>query len=161
MSPKKIIVQSLSCLWNPDTPKNNVGFQVSGYKSADFNKRTQKVGFILSGVRIIAFQQLQNVGVRTRVKWIPEGFEIREESHPLDGRIVDIQNQNNVVLVNQQSNSAIIMQGEPRVQQNTFIGQIIRVQWDGENIEVFSNESSLAFHCTLIPRNNRIDCVVR
>ncbi len=161
MSPKKIIVHRLSCSWNPATSKNNVGFQVSGYKSAEVDRDNQKVGFILSGVRIVAFQQLQNVGVRTRLKWITEGFEIREEVHPINGRIVDLENQNNVVLVNQESNSAIIMQGEPVVHQNTFIGQIIKVIWEGETIEVLSNEPSLAFHCTLIPRNNRIDCLVK
>ena len=161
MSPKKIIVQSLSCLWNPASSKNNVGFHVTGYKSADFDQNNPKVGFILSGVRIIAFQQPQNVGVRTRVKWITEGFEIREEVRPLDGRIVDLENRNNIVLVNQKRNSAIIMQGEPLVQENTFIGQIIQVKWEEENIIVRSNEPTLAFHCTLIPKNRRIDCLVK
>ena len=50
-----------------------------------------------------------NIGIRTRIKWIPDGFEIREEIHPLNGVVVDLQRRNNIIFVGD-DNSAVIMQ---------------------------------------------------
>ncbi len=160
MSPKRIVIQLISCIRTPKNAKNNTGFQVSGYKEYDRTGKDGKVGFIISGIKIIAFQQMVNIGIRTRIKWIPDGFEIREEIHPLNGVVVDLQRRNNVIFVGD-DNSAVIMQGEPTLMENEFIGQILRITWSEEEVLISPLQKQSSFHCNLNSKNNRIDCFVK
>jgi hypothetical protein len=159
MSPKRIVIQFISCIRNSKNAKNHTGFQVSGYKEYDRGK-DGKVGFIISGIKIIAFQQMVNIGIRTRIKWIPDGFEIREEIHPLNGVVVDLQRRNNIIFVGN-NNSAVIMQGEPTIMENEFVGQILRVTWSEDEVLISPLQKQSSFHCTLNSKNNRIDCFVK
>ena len=160
MSPKRIVIQLIHCLRNIQDTKGNTGFQVSGYKDYDREKKNGKVGFIISGVKIISFQQMANIGIRTRIKWIPNGFEIREEIHPLNGVVVDLQRRNNVIFVGE-NDSAVIMQGEPTLTKNEFIGQILHVKWENDEVFISPHQKQSSFHCSLNSRNNRIDCFVK
>ncbi|MFX0124704.1 MAG: hypothetical protein ACFFAE_13830 [Candidatus Hodarchaeota archaeon] len=161
MSQKSIIVQQILCVRIADDTRKAPGFHVSGQKDFGQDETTAKVGFIISGIRIVAFQQVIGMGIRTRVKWIPTGFEIREEIHPLDGVVVDLQRRNNVIFVNGKDNSAIVMQGEPTIQENGFIGQILQVKWQDNEIRITPLQRQSSFHCVLNPKNNRIDCLVK
>ena len=161
MSPKRIIVQQISCVRITDDTKETSGFQVSGLKESGRDKPAAKVGFILSGVKIVAFQQTVGMGIRTRIKWIPTGFEIREEIHPLDGVVVDLQRRNNVIFVNAEDNSVVVMQGEPTIQEYGFTGQILQLNWKDDEIQIVPLQKQSSFHCALNPKNNRIDCLVK
>ncbi|MHA2204092.1 MAG: hypothetical protein ACW991_10425 [Candidatus Hodarchaeales archaeon] len=161
MSPKSIIVQQILCVRITDDTRKTPGFQVSGLKDFGQDETTAKVGFIISGIRVVAFQQVVGMGIRTRVKWIPTGFEIREEIHPLNGVVVDLQRRNNVIFVNGKDNSAVVMQGEPAIQENGFDGQILQVKWQGNEIRITPLQKQSSFHCVLNPKNNRIDCLVK
>ncbi|MFX1285135.1 MAG: hypothetical protein ACFFB5_15855 [Promethearchaeota archaeon] len=161
MSSKRIIVQKISCIRSTGKANETPGFQVSGLKDLDRDETTAKIGFIISGVKIVAFQQTIGMGIRTRIKWIPSGFEIREEIHPLDGVVVDLQRRNNVIFVDGDDNSAVVMQGEPTIQNKGFTGQILQVNWLDKEIFITPLHKQSSFHCVLNPRNNRIDCLVR
>jgi hypothetical protein len=161
LSTKRIVVQQIACILNVGDTKDTSGFQVSGLKDLSRDETDVKVGFIVSGVRVVAFQQVIGMGIRTRLKWIPTGFEIREEIHPLDGVVVDLQRRNNVIFVNGKDNSVVVMQGEPTIQENGFTGQIIQVNWHDDEIKVNPLQKQSSFHCILSPRNNRIDCLVK
>ncbi len=161
MSPKRIIVQKILCTRSAENSKNSIGFQISGYKEINPDLQTGKVGFILSGVKVISFQQAANMGIRTRVKWITKGFEIREEIHPLDGIVVDLQRRNNIIFVNWEDDTAIVMQGEPIVQEKSYRGQIMEVKWSEGEIHITPLQNQFNFHCILNPRNSRIDCLVK
>lgn len=160
MSPKRIVIQLISCIRNSKSAKNITGFNVSGYKEYDRTGKDAKVGFIITGIKIISFQQMVNIGIRTRIKWIPDGFEIREEIHPLNGVVVDLQRRNNVIFVSD-DNSAVVMQGEPTLMENEFIGQILRVTWSEDEILISPLQKQSSFNCTLNSKNNRIDCFVK
>ena len=108
----------------------------------------------------MAFQRMVNIGIRTRIKWIPDGFEIREEIHPLNGVVVDLQRRNNVIFVGN-DNSAVIMQGEPTLTENEFVGQLLCVKWQEEEVYISPLQKQSSFHCTLNSKNNRIDCFVK
>ncbi len=161
VSPKRIVVQQISCTRNKGDTRENSGFQVSSLKDSGNVKTPAKVGFIVSGVKIVAFQQVVGMGIRTRIKWIPTGFEIREEIHPLDGVVVDLQRRNNVIFVSGEDNSVVVMQGEPTIQENGFTGQILQVNWKEDEILVTPLQKQSSFHCVLNPKNNRIDCLVK
>jgi hypothetical protein len=161
VSPKSIIVQQILCVRIADDTRKTPGFQISGLKDFGQDETTAKVGFIISGIRVVAFQQVIGMGIRTRVKWIPTGFEIREEIHPLNGVIIDLQRRNNVIFVNGKDNSAVVMQGEPTLQNDGFIGQIIQVKWQDNEIRITPLQKQSNFHCVLNPKNNRIDCLVK
>ena len=107
MSSKRIIIQRISCTWNTDTTKETAGFQVSGHKDSGQGQSDVKVGFIISGIKIITFQPMTVKGIRTRIKWIPSGFEIREEILALDGVVVGPERQNNVIFVDGKNNTAV------------------------------------------------------
>lgn len=158
--PKKIVIQLIHCSRNPEKPKNTPGFQVSGYKEYDTENKKGRVGFIVSGVRVMAFQQMVNIGIRMRIKWIPNGFEIREEIHPLNGVVVDLQRRNNIIFVGD-DNSAVIMQGEPILAENEFVGQILSVKWQKGEFYISPLQKQSSFHCALNSKNNRIDCFVK
>lgn len=161
MSPKRIIVQNILCIWGTGDDKKTAGFHVSGRKELKQDGTAGKVGFILTGVKLVSFQQIIGTGIRTRVKWIPTGFEIREEIHPLNGVVVDIQRRNNVIFVNAEDNSVVVMQGEPTIKEKTFIGQILQIRWDEIEIQISPLQKQSTLHCVLNPRNNRIDCLVQ
>ncbi|MHA2244949.1 MAG: hypothetical protein ACXADY_08275 [Candidatus Hodarchaeales archaeon] len=161
MSSKRIVVQQISCTRNKGDTKESSGFQVSARKESGQAKTPAKVGFIVSGVKIVAFQQVVGMGIRTRIKWIPNGFEIREEIHPLDGVVVDLQRRNNVIFVNEEDNTVVVMQGEPTIQENGFTGQLLQVIWKEDEILVTPLQKQSSFHCVLNPKNNRIDCLVK
>ncbi|MHA2344775.1 MAG: hypothetical protein ACXADW_23215, partial [Candidatus Hodarchaeales archaeon] len=137
------------------------GFQVTGYKVLDSEEDPEKIGFIISGVKIMIFQQMKSSGVRTRIKWISKGFEIREEIFPLDGMIIDPQKKNKILFVSREDNSMVVMQGEPILEENTFVGQLIRVSWEINETTVVPLHSKAAFHCVLDSKNNRINVVVK
>ena len=137
------------------------GFQVTGYKVLDSEEDSEKIGFIISGVKIMIFQQMKSSGVRTRIKWISKGFEIREEVFPLDGMIVEPQKKNKILFVSREDNSMVVMQGEPVLEENTFVGQLIRVSWEINESTVVPLHSKAAFHCVLDPKNNRINVIVK
>jgi hypothetical protein len=161
VSLKRIIVQRIVCTLSPEKAKGTSGFQVVGYKDFNQKKDAPKVGFIISGVRILAFQQVINVGIRTRVKWIPTGFEIREEIHPFEGVSGELQRQNNILFVGREDNSLVVMQGEPNIQDNSFNGQIINVSWQEDEVQIIPLQAQSGFHCVLNPKNKRIDCLVK
>ena len=144
-----------------ESAKGTTGFQAVGYK--DFHKEEEigKVGFIISGIKILAFEQIVNVGIRTRVKWIPTGFEIREEINPFEGVTTDMQKQNNIIFVSREDNSLVVMQGEPNIQNNKFKGQIIHVHWQEDELQIIPPQTQSSFHCILNPKNKRIDCIVK
>ena len=160
MSPKRIIVRNISCMRGTNNVDSPAGFQVSGHKEASSDQKTSKVGFIVSGIKIIAFQQAAGMGIRLRVKWIPNGFEIREEIHPLNGVVVDLQQQNNVLFIGE-DDSVVVMQGEPNLSKNGFTGQLIDIKWQENTIKITPLQKQLRFHCSLISRNKRIDCLVK
>ncbi|MHA1970111.1 MAG: hypothetical protein ACW964_20245 [Candidatus Hodarchaeales archaeon] len=149
MSPKRIIIQLIHCSRNPEKSKNSTGFQASGYKEYDEEKKNGRVGFIVSGVKVISFQQMVNIGIRTRIKWIPN-----------NGVIVDLQRRNNVIFVGK-DNSAVIMQGEANLTENEFVGQLLRVKWMEEEFFISPLQKQSSFHCALNSKNNRIDCFVK
>jgi hypothetical protein len=127
----------------------------------DSEEDPEKIGFIISGVKIMIFQQMKSSGVRTRIKWISKGFEIREEIFPLDGMIIDPQKKNKILFVSREDNSMVVMQGEPILEENTFVGQLIRVSWEINETTVVPLHSKAAFHCVLDSKNNRINVVVK
>ncbi len=160
MAGKRIIVYSIHCSISPDNQNKAPGFQVTGYKNHNDSGNDQKIGFIISGVKILIFQQMKRVGVRTRLKWIPKGFEIREEVHPLNDVIIDPQRTNNILFVSKEDNSMVVMQGEPITVEKGFLGQIISIQWDGNDVTIEPPKGTL-LHCILDPRNHRVDCLVK
>lgn len=161
MSPRRIAVQRIVCTRSTQGSHITKGFQVAGYKKIDHDLPEAKIGFIVSGVRVISFQQVEK-GVRTRVKWISSGFEVREELHTLD-RAVDNVKQNNVVFVSYEDHSMIVMQGEPITEEDRFIGQMVLVTWTWEDssVQIEPSYKNASFLCTLDAKNNRIDCLVR
>jgi hypothetical protein len=161
VSPKKIIVQRVNCVRNPENSGKNAGFQITGFKNSTKDLSTARVGFIVSGVRLVSFQQVMNMGIRTRMKWIPKGFEIREEIHPLNGVVVDLQRRNNVLFVSTEDNSMVVVQGEPTVRENGFIGQMVQIDWQPDEVQILPIQKQFSFHCTLSPKNHRIDCLVK
>ncbi len=160
MAGKRIIIKSIHCSLNPSNKEKSPGFQVTGYKEIETEDSTEKIGFIISGIRILIFQQLKNIGIRTRIKWISKGFEIREEVHPVSEVIVDPQRKNNILFVSKDDNSMVVMQGEPVVMENGFTGQIVNVKWEINEVTIFPHNRTV-FHCVLDPRNSRIDCIVK
>lgn len=161
MAGKKITVHKIHCSLNPLDMDKSPGFQVTGYKVLDSEEDPEKIGFIISGVKIMIFQQMKSSGVRTRIKWISKGFEIREEISPLDGMIVEPQKKNKILFVSREDNSMVVMQGEPVLEENTFVGQLIRVSWEINESMVVPSHSKAAFHCVLDTKNNRISVVVK
>ena len=161
MAGKKITVHKIHCSLNPIDQEKSPGFQVTGYKVLDTEDDQEKIGFIISGVKIIIFQQIKGSGIRTRIKWISKGFEIREEISPLDGMIIDPEKKNNILFVSREDNSMVVMQGEPVLEENAFIGQLIRVKWEINESVVLPLHSKTAFHCVLDPKNNRINVMVK
>ena len=103
---------------------------------------------------------MKTPSIRTRIKWITTGFEIREEIHSLEGTAVDPQRKNNIIFVSEEDNSMVVMQGEPVLDGDGFIGQIVRVYWKEKEVTIFPHRRN-SFHCVLDPRNNRIDSIVR
>ena len=161
MAGKKIIVHKIHCSLNSLSQDKSPGFQVTGYKVLDSEEDPDKIGFIISGVKIIIFQQMKGSGVRTRIKWISKGFEIREEISPLDGMIVEPQKKNNILFVSREDNSMVVMQGEPVLEENSFVGQLIRVSWEINESLVVPLHKKAAFNCVLDPKNNRINVIVK
>jgi hypothetical protein len=159
--PKRIEVSRITCIRDTDIEKKAAGFQVSGFKGSKPQEEPKKVGFILSGVKIISFQQLVTKGIRLRVKWIPNGFEIREELHQMDEALGGVTRQNNIIFVNKEDNFPVIMQGEPQVHENTFTGQLVRISWFENIIEISAFQKKSSFQCVLNSRNNRVDCIVK
>ena len=159
MPGKRIVVQNIHCSLSSDNQDKSPGFQVTGYKELETDKNSEKIGFIISGIKVLIFQQMKSIGIRTRIKWIAKGFEIREEVHPLEG-IVDPERKNNILFVSKDDNSMVVMQGEPVLDDNGFIGQIVRVHWKGNEITVIPQGRN-SFHCVLDPRNTRIDSIVK
>ena len=160
MPGKRIAVQKIHYSLNPLTLDKSPGFQVTGYKILDSEEDSEKIGFIISSVKIMIFQQMKNSGVRTRIKWISKGFEIREEISPLDGMIIEPQKKNNILFVSREDNSMVVMQGEPVLEENTFIGQTIRVSWEMDESIITPLQNRAAFYCVLDPKNNRINVTV-
>lgn len=159
MPGKRIVVQNIHCSLRSDNQDKSPGFQVTGYKELETDKNSEKIGFIISGIKVLIFQQMKSIGIRTRIKWIAKGFEIREEVHPLEG-IVDPERKNNILFVSKDDNSMVVMQGEPVLDDNGFIGQIVRVHWKRNEITVIPQRPN-SFHCVLDPRNSRIDSIVK
>ncbi|MFW9779154.1 MAG: hypothetical protein ACFFE8_09900 [Candidatus Heimdallarchaeota archaeon] len=161
MSPRRIAVQRIVCTRSNQSSPASKGFQVVGYKDIGQNLPESQVGFILSEVRVISFRQVER-GIRTRIKWISTGFEVREEIHALD-RVVDTLKQNNVVFVSYEDHSMVVMQGEPNLAEGRLMGQMVLVTWDWENdsVQIDPPYTSAKFHCTLDAKNKRIDCLVR
>ncbi|MHA2175043.1 MAG: hypothetical protein ACXABI_09460 [Candidatus Hodarchaeales archaeon] len=160
MAGKRIVVYYIHCSINPANQEKAPGFQVIGYKNPNNSEIDAKIGFIISGVKILIFQQMKRVGVRTRMKWIPKGFEIREEVHPLNGVIIDPQRTNNILFVSKEDNSMVVMQGEPITEEKGFLGQIINIRWDGSDVSIDPPKGTL-LHCVLDSRNHRVDCLVK
>ena len=161
MPGKKITVHKIHCSLNPKTQDKSPGFQVTGYKTENIDDEPEKIGFIISSVKIIIFQHMKNSGVRTRIKWISKGFEIREEISPLNGAITDHQKKNNIIFVSKEDNSMVVMQGEPVLEENTFVGQLIRVNWEINESVVVPVQNKASFNCILDPKNNRINVTVK
>jgi len=161
MPGKKITVRKICCSLNPLAQDKSPGFQVSGYKVLDSEENSEKIGFIISNVKIMIFQQMKNSGVRTRIKWISKGFEIREEISPLDGMIIEPQKKNNILFVSKEDSSMVVMQGEPVLEENTFIGQLIRVSWETNETVIVPLHSKATFYCVLDSKNNRINVIVK
>ncbi|MHA1237229.1 MAG: hypothetical protein ACTSQ9_06185 [Candidatus Hodarchaeales archaeon] len=161
MPGKKITVHKIFCSLKPLSQDRLPGFQVTGYKVLDSEENSEKIGFIISNVKILIFQQMKNSGVRTRVKWISKGFEIREEISPLDGMIVEPQKKNNILFVSREDNSMVVMQGEPVLKENAFIGQLIQVNWDINETVIVPLQRKAAFYCVLDSKNNRINVIVK
>ncbi|MHA2290287.1 MAG: hypothetical protein ACXABG_15990 [Promethearchaeota archaeon] len=160
MAGKRIIIKSIHCSLNPSNQVKSRGFQVTGYKELGTEDSAEKIGFIISGIRIIIFNQIKNLGIRTRIKWISKGFEIREEVHSISDVVSDPQRKNNILFVSRDDNSMVVMQGEPILQDNGFIGQIINVSWKENEITILPH-NKIHFHCELDPRNSRINCLVK
>ena len=161
MPGKKITVHRIFCSLNPLAQDRSPGFQVTGYKVLDSEENSEKIGFIISNVKIMIFQQMKNSGIRTRIKWISKGFEIREEISPLDGMIVEPQKKNNILFVSREDNSMVVMQGEPILEENAFIGQLIKVNWDINETVIVPLQNKAAFYCVLDSKNNRINVIVK
>ena len=161
MSPRRIAVKRIVCTRSAQNPRTMKGFQVAGYKNIGRDVPETQVGFILSGVRVISFQQVEK-GIRTRVKWISSGFEVREEIHAIDP-VNDAVKQNNVVFVSYDDRSMVVMQGEPILEECRFSGQMVFVTWNWEDtsVQIKPPYKNASFHCTLDAKNNRIDCLVR
>ncbi len=160
MAGKRIVIKSIHCSLNPSNQEKSPGFQVTGYKELKTEEGSEKIGFIISGIRILIFQQIKNLGVRTRIKWISKGFEIREEIHPISEVVADPQRKNNILFVSKDDNSMVVMQGEPVLRDNGFVGQIINVSWEMSEVLVLPHNNTI-FHCVLDPKNSRIDCIVK
>ncbi|MHA1972376.1 MAG: hypothetical protein ACTSW1_05270 [Candidatus Hodarchaeales archaeon] len=160
MASKRIVVGWITCFREDDESHKSSGFQVSGYKDQDTEKKDAKVGFILSGVKIISFQQMMPSGSRTRIKWIPNGFEIREELHKLDETSYNGAKKNNIVFVDKNGSSPVVMQGEPVIHDNTFSGQMVKIHWLGNGVKIYPLQAQLSFQCILNPKNHRVDCIV-
>ncbi len=160
MAGKRIIIKNIQCSLNPSNQEKSRGFQVTGYKELGTEDSTEKIGFIISGIKILIFKQIQNLGIRTRIKWISKGFEIREEVHPISDVVADPQRKNNILFVSKDNNSMVVMQGEPIIKDNGFTGQIINVSWKENEISIFPH-SNILFHCELDPKNSRINCIVK
>jgi len=161
MPGKKIVVHKIHYSLNPLAQDKSPGFQVTGYKVLDSEENSEKVGFIVSSVKIMIFQQMKNSRVRTRIKWISKGFEIREEISPLDRMIVEPQKKNNILFVSREDNSMVVMQGEPVLKENSFIGQIIQVSWEINETVIVPLPRKAAFYCVLDSKNNRINVIVK
>ena len=161
MGIKKIIVQHILCTPIIEQNSEAQGFNVKGYKDLDIKNSDAKLGFILSGVKILSFQQVAISGVRTRVKYIPSGFEIRQEVKMMNAVVGRSQSKNNVIFINRDDQSVVVMQGEPTIQDKTFIGQMISVEWDEKEIHIVPLQQQNNFHCNLHAKNNRIDCLIR
>ncbi|PWI49720.1 hypothetical protein CEE45_00915 [Candidatus Heimdallarchaeota archaeon B3_Heim] len=160
MAGKKIIIKSIHCSLSPSNQEKSPGFQVTGYKELKTEDNAEKIGFIVSGIRILIFQQTKNLGIRTRMKWISKGFEIREEIHPISEVVADPQRKNNILFVSKEDNSMVVMQGEPVLKDHAFVGQIINVNWKETEITIFPHNKTI-FHCVLDSRNSRINCIVK
>ena len=160
MAGKRIIIKRIHCSLSPSTHEKSPGFQVTGYKEFGTEDSTEKIGFIISGIKILIFQQVKNLGIRTRIKWISKGFEIREEVHPVSEVVVDPERKNNILFVSKDDNSMVVMQGEPVLKENGFTGQIINVDWEQNETTIFPH-NKMVFHCVLDPKNSRIDCIVK
>jgi len=136
--------------------KNSLqGFFVTGIKGK--GGKSGRIGFLLSGVRLIAVQHEGRVRSRTRLKWFTTGFEIREEIHPL----LDAIRKNTVVMVNFDESEPVIIQGEPHVHRRTFKGQVIEVTWNESRITIRPEARQGTLICHLNQKLRKIESIVR
>ncbi|MFX0095068.1 MAG: hypothetical protein ACFFBD_25260 [Candidatus Hodarchaeota archaeon] len=71
------------------------GFHVAGFKRKEGDSG-RKVGFLISGIRLISIQNAGRIRFRIRMKFLNTGFEVREEFHPSAAS----QRKNSVFMVN-------------------------------------------------------------
>jgi hypothetical protein len=134
------------------------GFYSVGVKLKSGGKG-RKIGFILSGVRLVA---VQNEIARTRIKWLPShGFEVREEAQHAQ---VGPGKPNAVFMVSFDDGAPVVVQGEPELDGMTFVSQTVDLSWEKDGKLVLGlpprMRANYSYSCTLNQRLRKIECVV-
>ncbi|MFX1511690.1 MAG: hypothetical protein ACFFCQ_03820 [Promethearchaeota archaeon] len=155
MATKEVTVSKMQMVPIRDVKNNLQGFYVTGLKGK--GGKSGKIGFLLSGVRLIAVQHEGRVRSRTRIKWFSTGFEIREEIHPL----LDAIRKNTVIMINFDDPEAVVVQGEPHLQKRTFKGQVIEITWSEAKITIKPEARQGNLLCTRNQKLKKIEAIVR
>ena len=76
ISTHKVRCELIECHFSRNKIDLEKGFQVFGYKSSTDR---EKVGFILSGIKVLSFMDDNNDKIRVRIRLLKEAIEVREE----------------------------------------------------------------------------------
>ncbi|MFX1252036.1 MAG: hypothetical protein ACFFCZ_10560 [Promethearchaeota archaeon] len=133
------------------------GFYVAGFKRKDGNSG-RKVGFLISGIRLVSIQNAGRIRFRVRIKFMNTGFEVREEFHPSAAS----QRKNSVFMVSFSDWEPVIVQGEPTMNTNmrSFQGQIVQVTWNQNGVVIVPIAKGAKFITTLNTKLRKIEMVV-
>ena len=156
-SSRRISIQQISLEAVLDVEDALQGFYAVGIKQK--GTKGKKIGFILSGVRLISFQ---DDTARTRIKWLPaKGFEVRDEVYTQMGS----RTPSSVFFVGFDDWSRpVVVQGEPDLSGDSFQSQTVHIDWNEEgNIQLrlpSKMRSNYMYTCSLNQRLRTIECVV-
>jgi hypothetical protein len=152
MGAKSLIVDrmTLSPIFDSDDDRN--GFVVKG-------TRANSVSFLISGVKRINITFGGHAHGRTRILWLqPGGMEVREEI--LATTVVGAK-KSVAFMVSFDTLTSVIVQGEPPLEENSFQGQMIRIHWKSELVELRPQGLKHLFFCTPNQRAKQIEIDIK
>ena len=147
MGAKAIVAERIALTPMFDTDDDRNGFVVQGTKAG-------VVTFLVSGIRRITVTLEGSTRGRARILWLrPRGMEIREEI--LAVSVVEAK-RSVALMVNFDTLTSVIVQGEPMLTNNTFQGQMVKVHWSSDLVELLSQATKQHFSCVPNQRAKQI-----
>ncbi len=145
---KALIVERITITPILDADEDQNGFIVKGTKE-------ENVVFLISGIRRLIISYGTKIQGRTRILWLrSKAMEIRED---VFSNSYNVGKRSIAFMVSFEKLSSVIIQGEPLLTKNSFQGQMIRLTWGDENIEVVPQVSNTEFLCKPNHRTRQIE----